>query len=129
MMLTSAVRGVVVISINLFNFIFVGGIHCIGSCSGVNSVCCGSAIAHHFHTYHYHYHHHHHNPNHHHNHRLHNQLHHQLYHTPYTSNDGGISDIGWFVMMVVVMVRYLGCWWYSDVDGGDDSCCNGGSCN
>ena len=38
-----------------------------------------------------------------------------------TSDDGGISDIGLVVMVVGVMVRYLGCWWYSDVDGGDDS--------
>ena len=49
-MVMAAVRGVVVISTNLFNCIFCGGIHCIGSCSGVNSVCCGSSITHPFHT-------------------------------------------------------------------------------
>ena len=27
-----------------------------------------------------------------------------------TSDDGDISDIGWLVMVVVVMVRYLRCW-------------------
>ena len=41
----------------------------------------------------------------------------------------GVSDIGWVVMVVVVMVGYLGCWWYSDVFGGDDNCGNGGSCD
>ena len=50
-MVTAAVRVVVVISTNLFNCIFLGGIHGIGSCSGVNRGCCGSSIAHHFHTY------------------------------------------------------------------------------
>ena len=74
-MVTAAVRVVVVISNNLFNCIFSGGICSIGSCSGVNRGCGGSSIAHYFHTYRYHYHHH----NHHHNH-----LNHQLYHTPYT---------------------------------------------
>ena len=53
-MVTAAVRVLVVISSNLFNCIFFHRIHCIGSCSGVNRGCCGSSIAHHFHTYHYH---------------------------------------------------------------------------
>ena len=34
-MVTAAVKMVVVISINLFNCIFCGGIHCFGSWSGV----------------------------------------------------------------------------------------------
>ena len=49
-MVMAGVRVVVVISTNLFNCIFCVGIHCIGSCSRVNSVCCVSSIAHHFHT-------------------------------------------------------------------------------
>ena len=36
----------------------------------------------------------------------------------------GGSDIGWVVMVVLVMVRY---WWSSDCDRGDDGCCNVGS--
>ena len=38
----------------------------------------------------------------------------------------GVSDIGWVVMVVVVMVMYL---WSSDGDCGDDGCCNGGNCD
>ena len=38
----------------------------------------------------------------------------------------GVRDIGWVVMVVVVMVMYL---WSSDGDCGDDGCCNGGSCD
>ena len=44
------------------------------------------------------------------------------------SGSGG-SDIGWVVMVGVVMVRY---WWSYDGDGGDggdDGCCNSGSCD
>ena len=51
---TAALRVVVVISNNLFNCIFCGGISCISSCSGVNWGCGCSSFAHHFHTYHYH---------------------------------------------------------------------------
>ena len=39
------------------------------------------------------------------------------------SGQGG-SDIGWVVMVVLVMVRY---WLSSDHDCGDDGCFNGGS--
>ena len=131
-MVMAAVRAVAVIISNVFTCIFCYGIHCIGSCSGVNRVCCGCPIAHHVHTYHYHYHPHHH---HHHNHKhhLHNQFttsfttQHTLNYS--TSDDGGISDNNLVVIVVVVMVRYFGCWWYSDVDGCDYSCCSGGICN
>ena len=39
-------------------------------------------------------------------------------------SDSGGSDIGWVVMVGVVMVRY---WWSSDDDGGNYGCCNSGS--
>ena len=52
-MVTAAVRVVVIREKKIFNCIFCDGICCIGSCSGVNRVCGGSSIAHHFHTYHY----------------------------------------------------------------------------
>ena len=54
-MVTAAVT-VVIISKNLFNCIFCGGIRSSGSCSGVNRGCGGSSITHYFHTYRYHYH-------------------------------------------------------------------------
>ena len=123
---TAAARVVVVISNNFCVFISCGGSRCICSCSGVNRSCGGSSIAHLFLTYHYHYHHHHHSQ--HHNHHLHSQLHHRTLNYG-TFDDVGISDIGLVVMVVVVMVGYLGCWWNSDVFSGDDNCGNGGSCD
>ena len=38
----------------------------------------------------------------------------------------GVSDIGWILMVVVVMVMYL---WSSDGDCGDDGCCYACSCD
>ena len=38
----------------------------------------------------------------------------------------GVSDIGWVVMVVVVMAMYL---WSSDGDCCYDGCCNGGNCD
>ena len=105
--MTAAVRVVVLISTNLFNCIFCDGIHCIGCCSGVNTTTTTTTFTTSFTTIF------------------------TTHHTPNygTSDDGGISDIGWVVTVVEVMVRYFGCWWYSDLCGDDDSCCNGGSCN
>ena len=40
------------------------------------------------------------------------------------SGSGGI-ELGWVGMVRVVMLRY---WWPYDGDGGDDGCCNSGSC-
>ena len=36
----------------------------------------------------------------------------------------GGSDVGWVVMVVLVMVQY---WWYTGRNCGDDGCCNVGS--
>ena len=41
------------------------------------------------------------------------------------SSSGGI-DIGLVGIVVAVMVKY---WWYSGGDKGDDSSCNGDSCD
>ena len=41
------------------------------------------------------------------------------------SSSGGF-DIGLVGIVVVMVVKY---WWSSDGDRGDDSCCNGGSCD
>ena len=47
---TAAARVVVVISSNLFECVFCGGISGVGSGRGFNS-CGGSSLAHHFHHY------------------------------------------------------------------------------
>ena len=48
LMVTAAVRVVVVISSDLFNWLFCGSPCSFGSCSGVSSSCGGSSLAHQF---------------------------------------------------------------------------------
>ena len=45
---TAALMVVVILSSNLFNCMFCGGIYSVGSGSGVNSGCDCSSLAHHF---------------------------------------------------------------------------------
>ena len=101
---TAAAKVVVVISSNLFHCMFCGGTCGVGSGSGVNTYGGCSSLAHDFHHYH----------------------HHTttttittscttIFTTQHTLNygtfgNGGGSDIGWVVMVVVGMVRYWWCW-------------------
>ena len=51
LIVTAALRVVVVISSDLFNCMFCGSICGVGSGSGVNSGCGGSSLAHQFNHY------------------------------------------------------------------------------